>query len=452
MKPTPTVAPTSAPASAPTTELHHLLGDDAPPPAWWRRPAVWGGVVVVALLVGGGLYWRAQTQAQASAPSYVTEPLRRGNLTLNVTANGTVKPTSSVDIGSELSGTVKRVLVDVNDQVKKGQVLIELDTAKLQDTVQSARAALTSAQASVQLAAATTKEAKANLARYEEVSRLSGGKVPSATELDGARATHDRAVASEASARAAVTEAQATLSTAETNLAKVSIRSPINGMVLSRTVDPGNAVAASLQAVTLLTIAEDLTKMRVEASVDEADVGSVRVGQKANFTVSAYPSRRYPATVTRVAYGSTKTDNVITYTALLEVNNQDLSLRPGMTAVATIAATERNDVLLVPNTALRFTPTAGAAAGAASGSSGGLVSSLMMRPPSGGQRKTAGTDKRGGGNGGSQRQIWVLQGGQAKPITVTTGITDGRVTEVSAPELQENMEVITDQRSSGAAR
>ena len=444
--------PTPAATTPPTTELHHLLGDDAPPPAWWRRPAVWGSVLVAALAVGGGLYWRAQTQAQASAPSYVTEPLRRGNLTLNVTANGTLKPTSSVDIGSELSGTVKSVLVDVNDQVKKGQVLIELDTAKLQDTVQSSRAGLASAQASVQLAAATTKEAKANLARYEEVSRLSGGKVPSATELDGARATYDRAVASEASARAAVTEAQATLSTAETNLAKVSIRSPINGMVLSRAVDPGNAVAASLQAVTLLTIAEDLTKMRVEASVDEADVGSMRVGQKANFTVSAYPSRRYPATVTRVAYGSTKTDNVITYTALLDVNNQDMSLRPGMTAVATIAATERNNVLLVPNTSLRFTPTAGAAAGAASGSSGGLVSSLMMRPPGGGQRKTAGTDKRGDSSGGTQRQIWVLQGGQAKPITVTTGITDGRVTEVSAPELQENMEVITDQRSSGATR
>ena len=202
-----------------------------------------------------------------------------------------------------------------------------------------------------------SKEAQANLARFEEVARLSGGKVPSKTELDSGRATLERAQADEASARASVADAQAALSTDEINLSKASIRSPIDGVVLTRSVDPGNAVAASLQAVTLFTIAEDLTQLHLQVNVDEADVGSVHVGQNATFTVSAYPSRKYPARITRVAFGSTITDNVVTYITYLEVDNTDLTLRPGMTATATITATERNDVLLVPNTALRFTPT-----------------------------------------------------------------------------------------------
>jgi len=216
-------------------------------------------------------------------------------------------------------------------------------------------------------------------------------------------------------------------------------------VVLSRSVDPGNAVAASLQAVTLFSIAEDLTQLRLEVSVDEADVGAVKVGQKASFTVSAYPSRHYPARLTRVAYGSTKTDNVVTYTAYLDVDNADLSLRPGMTAAATIVATERNNVLLAPNTALRFTPTQ---TGTAAKASGGIVASLMPRPPrSGGARKAGDSAPVTG----STRELWVLKDGQAQSLRVTTGISDGRMTEVSSPELQEGMAVITDQRSAGAA-
>ncbi len=194
----------------------------------------------------------------------------------------------------------------------------------------------------------------------------------------------------------------------------------------------------------MFTIAEDLAKLRLEVSVDEADVGAVKVGQKASFTVSAYPSRRYPARITRVAFGSTKTDNVITYTTWLEVNNTDLSLRPGMTAASTIVATERNDVLLVPNTALRFTPAETAAAAPAA--SGSVVSKLMPRmPPRAGGRRPAST------NGTAVRQIWVLQDGQAVAVAVTPGISDGRMTEVSGPDLKEGMAVITDQRAAGAA-
>ena len=425
---------TTAPSG---TEMKDLL-EEAPQRVWWRRSAVWVALAI-ALAIGAGIYyWRSNAKSSAT-PVFVTEPAAKGNLTLSVSANGTLQPTTSVNIGSELSGTVLRVLVDVNDKVKKGQVLVELDTAKLNDQVARSRAALSAANAKVTQAAATVKEAGGNLARLEEVARLSGGKVPSQAELDSGRATLERALADELSAHASVADARAAAATDETNLSKASIRSPIDGVVLTRTVDPGNAVAASLQAVTLFTLAEDLSKLRLQVNVDEADVGAVKVGQKASFTVSAYPSRKYPARIYRVAYGSTITDNVVTYITYLEVDNSDLSLRPGMTASATITATERQDVLLVPNTALRFTPSLSGAAKA----KGGIVSSLLPRMPQG-ARKTA-------GGSGTAKQVWVLREGNAVPVSVNTGISDGRMTEVSGGELQAGMLVITDQRAAGSA-
>lgn len=425
-----------------SADLQTLLGSDQPP-RWWQRTTTWVAVAAVALAIGGYAYWQSQKAAKAT-PVYVTEPLKKGDITLTVAANGTLQPTRSVNIGSELSGTVKRVLVDVNDRVKAGQVLVELDTAKLQDQVTQARAGLASAQAQQAQAAATTKESRATLSRFEEVSRLSGGKVPSATELDSAKAALERAVAAENAAQAAVNEARAALSTNETNLSKASIRSPINGVVLSRSVDPGNAVAASLQAVTLFSVAEDLTQLKLDVAVDEADVGNVKVDQKATFTVSAFPARRYPANIQRVAFGSTKTDNVVTYTTTLNVDNSDLSLRPGMTAAATIVAKEAKGVLLVPNTALRYSPVAGIAAPTTGG--GSILSKMMPRPPGNAKPKTAGTDRRGGG----PRQIWVLENGQPVAKQVKTGISDGRNTEVSGDGLSEGMAVITEQRASGS--
>jgi HlyD family secretion protein len=431
------------------SDVDTLLGTPGPR-AWWRRPASWIGVALALLAAIGAFVWQAQQKANA-APTYTTEAVRRGNLSFAVTANGTLQPTRSVNIGSELSGTVARVLVDVNDRVKKGQLLVELDTAKLQAQTVRSRASLAAAQAKVAQTTATVKEAQGNLARLEEVARLSGGKVPSKAELDTGRAVLERAQAEAASARATVADARAALSTDETNLSKASIRSPIDGVVLTRTVEPGNAVAASLQAVTLFTIAEDLTKLRLQVNVDEADVGSVLVGQQATFTVSAYPSRRYPAIITRVAFGSTTTDNVVTYITYLDVDNTDLSLRPGMTVRSTITALERRDVLLVPNTALRFAPNAmrsAAAAASASGSGGTLVSKLVPRPVRGMGRRAGGA-RADSTNAGASRQLWVLREGQAVPMTVTTGVSDGRVTEVSGGELLPGMQVITDQ-SAGA--
>ena len=431
-------SPTASPAN-----LQTLLGEDKPP-RWWQRSSLWIGLAALLLAAGGVYYWQAQKAVKA-APAYVTTPLAKGNITLTVSANGTLQPTRSVNIGSELSGTIKRVLVDVNDRVKAGQVLVELDASKFKDQVTRSRAALAAAQAAQAQSVATTKETRAALARSEAVAKLSGGKVPSASELDSARATLDRALAAEDSARANVAVARATLSTDETNLSKASIRSPIDGVVLSRSVEPGNAVAASLQAVTLFSVAENLAQLELNASVDEADVGAVAVGQKASFTVSAYPTRRFPASIQRVAFGSTSTNNVVTYVTTLNVDNADLALRPGMTAVATIVATERKDVLVVPNTALRFSPGAGSAAKGGSAQSGGILSKMMPRPPRSGA-KTARSDSNSPGT----RQIWLLKDGQPEARSVTTGISDGRVTEVSGEGLEPGLPVITDQRSSGA--
>ncbi|MDD2878965.1 MAG: efflux RND transporter periplasmic adaptor subunit [Rhodoferax sp.] len=432
-----TTKTTSQPQTPKPGDLQTLL-KEAPKSTWWRRRELWVALVLLAAAGGGYYYWQ-QSQARSAAPTYITEPAARGNLTLTVTANGTLQPTRSVNIGSELSGTVLRVLVDVNDKIIKGQVLVELDTAKLNDQVVRSKAALASAQAQLAQAKATVVESSASLARLEEVARLSGGKVPSKAELDSGRATHDRAIAAELSSRANVDSARASLATDETNRSKASIRSPTDGVVLTRTVDPGNAVAASLQAVTLFTVAEDLSQMRLQVNVDEADVGRVKVGQPATFTVSAFPSRRFPAAITRVAYGSTITDNVVTYQTLLDVKNEDLSLRPGMTATSTITAVERKNVLLVPNTALRFSPQA---TPAAAKSSGNIMSSMMPRMPRATKKAS----------GGSAKQVWVLQGDTPVAVNVTPGISDGRMTEITGGDLTEGMAVITDQRTGTASK
>jgi HlyD family secretion protein len=438
------ITPTAVVAASADTEADiATLLDEPPRPRWYRRPVAWAGLAVLLLAGLGWHYWQAG-QAERTAPSYVTQPVGRGSLTLNVVANGTLQPTRSMSIGSELSGTVLKVHVDVNDRVHKGQVLVELDTARLRDQIVRSRASLATANAKVAQTTATLKETRASLARLEEVARLSGGKVPSQAELDGARATVERAVADDASARASVTDARAAVSSDETNLSKASIRAPSDGVVLTRNVDPGNAVAASLQAVTLFTVAEDLAKLRLQVNVDEADVGAVKTGQDATFTVSAYAGRKYPARITRVAYGSTITDNVVTYVTYLDVDNTDLSLRPGMTATATITATQRTDALRVPNSALRFAPSSGNGPPAAA-ARGGIASGLLPRMPGAPTRRSAAA----GGSTAGARQVWVLPEGGAGPavaVAVTPGISDGRMTEIIGGDLRAGMQVIVDQK------
>jgi HlyD family secretion protein len=419
-----------------------LLLDEPASKVWYRRPLLWAAVVAILLVAAGAWWWQAR-QAANAAPSYATQAAAKGDLTLIVTANGTIQPTRSISIGSELSGTVLKVNVDVNDRIKKGQVLVVLDTAKLRDQILRSRAVLAAASAKVAQTAATIKEAQAAFGRLEEVARLSGGKVPSKSELDAGRAMLDRALADDASARAGVSDAAAALSTDEINLSKASISAPSDGVVLTRSVDPGNAVAASLQAVTLFTLAEDLAKLRLWVYVDEADVGSVKTGQDATFTVSAYPGRKFPARVTRVGFGSTITDNVVTYLTYLDVDNTDLSLRPGMTATATITATQRNDVLLVPNAALRFTPSTGSANAPAKA---GIASSLMPRIPGSNTRRSAAA----GASTAGAKQVWVLRDGAAVAVPVSPGISDGHMTEITGGGLEVGMLVITDQKMAAA--
>jgi len=428
---------TPAAAAAPSSQSLQSLLAQASPKAARRRRFI---ALAVGVLVAGGAAWWLLRPAADAQVTYVTDPVTRSDLVVKVTANGTLQPTTKVDIGSELSGTVAKVLVDVNDRVKKGQVLVELDTSKLQDQAARSRAAVQVALASEKQAEATVQEATGNLRRLEEVHRLSGGKVPSQAEMATAQAALARAQAQVASAQAGIADARAAASVDETNLRKAFIRSPIDGVVLSRAVEPGNAVAASLQAVTLFTLAEDLARMKLAVNVDEADVGLVKAGQKATFTVSAYPNRDYPASIRRVNYGSTTKDNVVTYVAELEVPNADLSLRPGMTATASIRAAEKQQVLLVPNAALRYRPSTAQAS-----SGGGLVSKLMPAPPR--QPKRAGNASTAGA-----RQVYVLENGAPKLVPVRTGLSDGRMTEVASDALEAGAQVITEQRSGTASK
>ena len=431
------------------TDLAALLCEPASR-VWYRRSMVWLGVALL-LLTGLAVWWWLTSRAAHAALSYTTQAATRGNLTLTVTANGTIQPTRTINIGSELSGTVLKVNVDVNDAIQKGQVLVVLDTAKLRDQILRSKAALAGATAKVAQTTATTSEARATLSRLEEVARLSGGKVPSKAELDAGRAALARAVADAANARAGVNEARAALSTDQINLSKASITAPANGVVLTRNVDPGNTVAASLQAVTLFTVAEDLRKLRLWVYVDEADVGAVKLGQDATFTVSAYLSRAFPARITRVGFGSTITDNVVTYLTYLDVDNADLSLRPGMTATATITATERKDVLLVPNAALRYEPTSAAAAAKKN-----LTSGMAFGPPKVESKRGGAADKA---STASARHVWVLAvpaDGKSAPssvpvaVAVMPGISDGKMTEIVSGDLKPGMQVITAQKTQSA--
>ena len=421
---------TPAPSGAPALDLGRSGG--SPRRGRWL---LWSAL---AVLIALGLWWGLSAGSTNGAPAFRTTELSRGDLTVTVSATGTLQPTNQVDVGSELSGIITLVLVEDNDTVKAGQVIAQLDTARLKDAITSARASLESARAGVQQSQATVDEARSNLSRLEEVARLSGGKVPSRAELDTARASLSRARADLSAAKAMVTEREATLSSAETNLEKASIKSPINGVVLQRAVEPGQTVAASLQAPVLFTLAEDLAQMELQVNVDEADVGQVADGQDATFSVDAYPNRRYPARITRVSYGSTTTDNVVSYVTTLEVANDDLSLRPGMTATAEIVTVTKQSVLLVPNAALRFTPPAGDGGGRS------LVSRLMPRPPRSPNAKTVKP-----ASGSTERQLWVLREGQPVAVTVTIGVSDGRMTEVVGGELSAGDAVITDTVSAG---
>ncbi|MFN3745871.1 MAG: efflux RND transporter periplasmic adaptor subunit [Hyphomicrobiaceae bacterium] len=416
------------------SQIRALLGLDGPRGGRFfdRKHVVWGGVVALVLLAVVVVVLRT---GQGAKQTYVLEPVARSNLTVIVTATGSVQPTNKIDVSSELSGTVRSVFVDFNSPVKVGQVLAELDTDKLKATLNSARAKLASAKAKVLDAEATLTERKLI---YERKAALVTSSVSSQQDLDSAKAAYDRAVAGVDIAKADVGMAEADIELNETNLIKSRIVSPINGIVLKRNVDPGQTVASTFQAPVLFTIAEDLTQMEVQVDVDEADVGKVREGQVGTFLVDAHPDRKFQARIRELRYGSEVVQGVVTYKAVLTTDNSDLLLRPGMTATAEIVVQQVTGALTVPNAALRYAPPAPSA----TGQSGGLLYRLRLvpgpprfRPAS--QHEDSGTDRR----------VWMLKDGVPISVAVAVGVSDGTRTEILKGDIREGDGVIVDSRT-----
>lgn len=416
--------------SGPSMDVEQVLraGQPTSRRKWLRRSVV---ALLLVLAAGAGLWWWL---LHAPEPMrYVTAPARLGDLTVTVTATGTLQPVNQVDVGSELSGTIETVAADFNDRVRRGQVLARLNTDRLNAQVIQARANLQSAQAKVDEARATVLETRL---RHERCEQLAKRQLCSREDLDTARAARVRAEAGEASAKAQVAVAQAALDANQTDLAKAEIRSPIDGIVLRRQIEPGQTVAASLQTPVLFSLAENLAQMELQVAVDEADVGKVQDGQQATFTVDAYPNRSFPATISQVRFAPQTAEGVVSYETILDVDNRDLSLRPGMTATAEITVAQRHDVLLVPNAALRFTPPDATS----KRPQRNLLESLFRRGP-----RSGGAPKRKTGPGSpDQRRVWTLRDGSPVAVTIRVGSSDGTVTEVTGGELKPGTELLTD--------
>jgi HlyD family secretion protein len=410
------------------SDIEAVVSDGKTSRRW--RGAIWVLVILGLAGVTAGVVRFMPSSGGNNAVRYTTEPAARGRLTVKVTATGSVEPTNKVDISSELSGTVRKVHVDFNSPVKAGDVLAELDTDKLRATLDAIRARLGSARARINEAEATLREKERDHARKRE---LAEKRIASTQDLDAAAAALDRAEASLATTKAEAVAMEADLRLAETNMAKAAIRSPITGVVLKRNVDPGQTVASSLQAPVLFSIAENLASMELQVDVDEADVGQVEVGQGATFTVDAYPDRRFPATIRYVRYASEVVQGVVTYMAVLTIDNREMLLRPGMTATAEITVKEVEDALLVPNAALRFTPVLGQAPQRT------LLQRILPGPP-GFRRATRPPETTG-----RQRTLWVLREGEPVAVPVAIGASDGRRTEIRSGELKAGDAVILDQ-------
>jgi HlyD family secretion protein len=395
-------------------------------------------ILILAAVAGMWLWRRSAAQAKSDLPAYVTEALTRGDISLVITATGNLYPTNEVTVGSELSGITLEVYVDFNDHVIKGQPLAKLDTSRLMEQTESSRASVRASQARVVLAQATVKESQALLARQQDLHKISNGAMPSDADLDVSVAAAARASADLLSTQASVGEAEAQVHINENDLSKAIIKSPIDGVVLTRSIEPGQTVAASFTAPQLFIIAEKLERMKLEVAIAEADIGRVAKGQSATFTVDAWPDRTYKAQVSIVASGSEVKDNVVTYEADLEVNNDDLSLRPGMTATADIRVAESTQVFLVPTVALRFDPSAATAATGPAKKS--FVQSLIPMPTRNRSRPETQDMKKAGRQ---SAQLWVLRNDRAEPITIKLGLTDGRHTEISGEGLSEDLLVIT---------
>ncbi|MCU0904268.1 MAG: efflux RND transporter periplasmic adaptor subunit [Tabrizicola sp.] len=414
-------------AANPADDMARILAQARKP----RRRWLWVTLVLAALAGLCTWAWFAFLQPDGEV-RYETAAVSRGEIIVTVTATGSVQPTTQVDVSSELSGALSEVFVDFNDKVAVGQVLARLDGTRLADQIVTARAQLQAAEASLKQAEASAREALETFNTQVELDRRGQSTRQKMIAVEVAR---DRAKAVVDGAMAEVALARARLSEAETELEKTTIRSPISGVVLNRTAEPGQIVAASLNAPVLFTLAEDLARMELRVDVDEADIGRVAVGNAARFTVDAYPERSFPATITTVRYAPETTEGVVAYKAILSVDNSEGLLRPGMTATATIDVTVQKDALRVPNAALRYAPPREAETSDGSGGRG-LIGMIMPR---------RGSTPSLTGQAADGQSVWVLRNGQPVQVPVDPGDTDGRFTAIVADGLAAGDLVIIDQ-------
>ncbi len=392
-----------------------------------RFPSIILWLTVVAL--GGAVAYRVSPWYAGNRdeePKFDTVPLGRGSVVARVTASGTLSAVMTVQVGSQVSGRIKEIYANFNDEVKQGQVIAKIDPQLFTAALAQSRANHRAAQGDLQKSQVQAQDAERQLTRTKE---LAARKLVAQADLDTAQANADMARATVASSAGRLEQAKAALNQAEVNLNYTTIESPITGVVISRNVDRGQTVAASMQAPILFVLAEDLRKMQVDTSVAEADVGKLEDGMKASFTVDAYPNERFEGVVRQIRNSPTTVQNVVTYDAVVDVANPELKLRPGMTANVTFVFAERPDTLRVPNAALRFRPTAdmlGTKDGAGAPAPAVKAATKVVNPRS------------------NKRTVWVLRGQTPSPVEITTGITDGSFTEVLAGELHEGDAVITD--------
>ncbi|HEX9241519.1 MAG TPA: efflux RND transporter periplasmic adaptor subunit [Anaeromyxobacter sp.] len=389
--------------------------------------------VAVAVVIAAVVGWRLTRSAPP--PTYETAKVDRGRLVAQVTATGTLSAIVTVQVGSQVSGRIAKLFVDFNSPVKKGQLIAKIDPELFRAALDQARANHLAAKGDLTRAKVQSADAKRQLERTRS---LAERKLVAQADLDTSQANADASDAAVDAAAGRVEQAAAALRQSQVNLAYTDIVSPIDGTVISRNVDVGQTVAASLQAPIVFVIAEDLKKMQVDTSVAEADIGKLRDGMDATFTVDAYPGRRFRGVVRQIRNSPQTVQNVVTYDAVVDVDNSDLALRPGMTANASFVFAERNDALRVPNAALRFRPSPdllksrGGAGAPAPGAQGGAAG------------------RRPGGDGGQDRKtVWVLRGTSPEPVHLKVGASDGSLSEVVEGDLREGDTVVTD--ASGGA-
>ncbi len=404
--------------------------------------------LLVALVVGGGgfAYW--QMSSTAKEPPYLTVPVSRANVRQVVASTGTLQAVITVLVGSQVSGTIAKLYADFNSKVKNGQVVAQLDQAKFVARVEESRANLASAQAALAKSKVTVQDTERTLKRTLELKQR---ELVSQSELDAAQTAYDAAKSQMNVSQAQVGQAQASLNQATIDLGYTVIRSPVDGVVISRNVDVGQTVAASLSAPTLFTIANDLTQMEVHTNVDEADVGNIYEGQDVSFTVDAHPNRRFRGKVQQVRFNPQVVQNVVTYDAVVRISNKELLLKPGMTANVQFLVSEKEDVLTIPNMALRFKPP----------EDKNEAEDLLRRAkgrsaPKPGQRRTSRSAGTGGGGGAGRRtrqvKIYLLKDGRAEPVDLQVGITDGSKTEVVGGPLHEEDLIIIGMASGANAQ